>query len=1296
MILPFVRELMADLEHSAAFERARRHLAGGTGRRRVSGLTATARALYLPLFVRAGKAPALVLVSDNKAAEALHAAVLAACELTGALEADEVLRLPAHDVLPFENVSPHPEIQEQRAVALWKLASGAAKLVIAPMESACMKLFGRDYYAALALRLRVGEEYLPEMLVDHLVSVGYTRVDVVEMPGQVTIRGGILDVYSPEMERPVRVDFFGDEIESMRRFDPETQRSSSAVDEVLLLPLTETPATEALLGAINARLTRSGKAGAALEGGETPAELQTHVGGKSSEATIFPGWEFYAAVAGAKSSLLELMGPQTRVFVEEPAMVENQGERWWNKVEQRHERSGIGSLVRAEDLYLSPWDLQDRIRAYSGFELDQLGAVDVLDGDRSDASEIEFATRPTMRFHGSIPALIDQLKALMESEARVLIAVANQGEVERLAGLMQEYGVAYRIGSRVEQAGSTTVYSESSYLAGDLRTPVIVRAAISNGVQVLDTEKVTARQTVIIGANDISDDADVHARPARKKSKTSAFVSDFRDLTVGDYVVHVEHGIARYDGLRSIEQPDGSNLELMILSFAEEAKLYVPLTRLDLIQKYRSTETGPAPVLNRLGNPAWSKTKARVKKAMEDMAEELLKLYAQRKAAVGTAFSPDNNLQREFEDAFDYNETDDQLSAIADIKADMESTQPMDRLLCGDVGYGKTEVAMRAAFKAVQDGKQVAVLTPTTVLCFQHFESFKRRFSKFPVNIEMISRFRTAKEKKDVLEKTEQGKVDILIGTHAVLSQTLKFQDLGLLVVDEEQRFGVRHKERLKQMRAAIDVLSMSATPIPRTLNMSLVGLRDMSVIETPPKDRMAIQTVVAKFDEKLVRTAVEVELERGGQVYFVHNRVETIYELAAKIRELVPQARVVVGHGQLPEAELERTMLAFMDGEYDVLCATSIIENGLDIPRANTIIINRADRHGLSELYQLRGRVGRSNRRAYAYLLIPPEQQLTEIARRRLAALKEFSDLGAGFKIAALDLELRGAGNMLGGEQSGHIEAIGFEMYTSMLEEAVGRLKGEGREERPQVTVSLGISLRIDDSYIPEEGQRLRMYKRIAGAETEAVLTEVRAELEDRYGKPPESVLHLLMAGEIRLTCERLGIAQIERKRTVIEEKKVAAVPAKPVARPVFGAWGSRAPVSAPLAGRHGQAPQTANLQFSSRAALSRPESNATRAMRETAAVRPGNTPLAQAGKIKAMRDMLYITFSEKLHAAPVEGTQGVSPGLLMKLVSRNAKNGAQLTPQGVLKWPLTSAQADVVLKEARELLASLDGGLS
>jgi transcription-repair coupling factor (superfamily II helicase) len=1229
MVLPFVRELLADLEHFEAFERVRRHLSGGTGRRRVSGLTFTARALYLPLFVRGANAPCVIVVADNKAAEALHAAVLSACELTGAIPAESVLRLPAHDVLPFENLSPHPEIQETRAATLWKIATAQARLVIAPVEAGCMKLFPRDYYRALTLHLKVGEEYMPDMLVEHLLSVSYAKVDVVEMPGQVTLRGGILDVYSPEMDRPVRIDFFGDEIESIRKFDPETQRSSSPLDDALLLPLTETPITDKLLTAINARLTRAGTAGAVLEGGEEPTELLTHVSTRTGEATIFPGWEFFAPVAGANLTLLDLLSASSsaapRVFIEEPAMVKNQGERWWNKVEQRHDRSGIGNLVRPEDIYLSPWDLDDRLHKFSGLELDQLGAVDVLDADRSDLSEVNFATRPTQRFHGSIPTLIDALDALIKQEAHILLTAPNQGEVERLAGLLQEYKVPYRLGSRSEAHGSANVYSESSYLAGDLRTPVIVKTPIATGVQILDLDRTTASQLVIFGAQDLSDDADVSARPIRRgKSKAAAFISDFRDLAVGDYVVHVEHGIARYCGLRVIEEDSGIPLELMILEFADEAKLYVPLTRLDLIQKYRSSETGPPPELNKLGTQGWQKTKARVKKAMADMTAELLKLYAQRKAAVGTPFSPDTNMQHEFEDAFDFNETDDQLTAIADIKRDMESTQPMDRLLCGDVGYGKTEVAMRAAFKAVQDGKQVAVLTPTTVLSFQHYESFKKRFANFPVNVEMISRFRTAKEQKLILEKAEQGKIDILIGTHRILSKDLKFQDLGLLVVDEEQRFGVRHKERLKQMRAQIDVLSMSATPIPRTLHMSLIGLRDMSVIETPPKDRMAIQTIVAKFDEKLVRTAIEMELERGGQIYFVHNRVETIYDIASKIRELVPHARIVIGHGQLPEAELERVMLAFMNHEYDVLVATSIIENGLDIPLANTILINRADRHGLSELYQLRGRVGRSNRRAYSYLLIPPETELTEIARRRLAALKEFSDLGAGFKIAALDLELRGAGNMLGGEQSGHIEAIGFEMYTTMLEEAVRKMKGE--EEAPAhatTTINLGISVRIDSDYIPEENQRLRMYKRIAGAQTQADLADVRAELQDRYSTPPEAVLNLLAAGEIRLRCEQLGISQLDRKRTQIEL----------------------------------------------------PNPNGSR-----------------KAPIKSFLEMLHVKFAAVNADAATLAQAAIDPATLMKLVSRNAKRGAQFTPQGTLRWPLPSAKAEDVLSETRALLDAFD----
>jgi transcription-repair coupling factor (superfamily II helicase) len=1136
-------------------------------------------------MARAAKQLVVVVVADNKAAEALEPAILAGCELTGAVNPAAVVRLPAHDVLPFENLSPHPDVQEQRAAALWKLATGAAQILIAPVEAAALKLFDRDYYGGLAVTLRRGEEVDVEVLTGHLASVGYTHMDLVEMPGQFTRRGGILDVYSPEADRPVRIEFFGDEIETIRKFDPETQRSQSGLDEAQLLPLTETPVTERLLAAVHGRLNRQrlefdGEAEDA-NGDENEMAIEAAAAGGVS---VFPGWEFFSAVAGADKSLLSLV-PKCALFVEEPAMVRNQIDRWWSKVEQRHERSGIGSLIRPEDIYLRPEVLQATLDSHMGLDLDQLGVVDVLDEDNT-LGEIELSSRPTLRFHGSIPALTEQLRALIDKETRIVLAAPNQGDVERLATVLREYQIPYRLGSRFFHPGGETVLDEASYMAGDLRVPVIVRSPIAAGVSFADAN------LVVFGANDLSDDADVAARPEPKRSKTAAFVSDFRDLTIGDYVVHVEHGIAQYQGLKEIVQ-DSLSVEFMILEFAEQTKLYVPLTRLDLIQKYRSTDAGPAPVLNKLGSQQWTKTKARVRKAMQDMAGELLKLYAERKTAQGNAFSKDNEFQKEFEDSFDYNETDDQLSAIRAIKYDMESTTPMDRLLCGDVGYGKTEVAMRAAFKAVQDGKQVAVLTPTTVLSFQHFETFKKRFAQFPINVEMISRFRTAKEQKKIVEQVEMGRVDILIGTHRLLSKDIKFQDLGLLVVDEEQRFGVRHKERLKQMRKEIDVLAMSATPIPRTLHMSLVGLRDMSVIETPPKDRMAIQTVVAKFDEKIVRSAVEVELERGGQVYFVHNRVESIYEIAARIQELVPAARVAVGHGQMGETELERVMLAFMHHEYDVLVATTIIENGLDIPLANTILINRADRHGLSELYQLRGRVGRSNRRAYAYLLIPPEQELTEIARRRLAALKEFSDLGAGFKIAALDLELRGAGNMLGGEQSGHIEAVGFELYTSMLEAAVKEMKGESSEERPATQLNLGIALRIDESYVPEENQRLRLYKKIAGSTSEAAVAEVRAEMEDRYGAPPDATVYLLEAAQLRLECERMGIAQIDRRRSELQ------------------------------------------IRFMENAA--------------------------------------------------------VDPAHLMRLVAKNAKRGAQFTPQGLLKYPLTATRSDEILLEIHEVLEKL-----
>ena len=1138
MLLPFVRELFADVESLPGFTRVASHLKEGTGRIRVSGLSPTAKALLLVLWQRAAERPLIVVVNDNRAMEDFVPVLRGFCELTAVGDPDSIVSLPARDVLPFQNLSPHPELQEERATALWKIATGKTSIVVAPIAATAVLQRSPEYYSDLARTLRRGESFDLDNLLAHLNTVGYSSADVVEMPGQYAVRGGILDVYSPEAERPVRIEFFGDEVDSIRRFDPTSQRSSNPIDQALLLPLTETPVNEQLLGAIHTRLSGKRITGTS----EEIVEAAVRSGG----VTVFPGWEFYAPVAGADRTVFDLL-PQAAVLLDEPDTLRTEFDRFWTRVGEAHERSGVGNLVRPTDLYLPPDGWGQKASTLTGADLEHLG---ITHGEESNA--VAILTQPTSRFHGAVPAMLEEVQKLTSAGNQVLFSVPNTGEVERLADIFTEYNVSFRLGSRTR--GGESYADETSYFAGEVNTTTLAKAYVPDGVVFPDAH------LAIFGARDLFDESEaVASRPQRQKSKVSAFLSDFRDLQVGDYVVHVEHGIGQYQGLKEINQGDG-NAEFMLLEYAEGARLYVPLTRLDLIQKYRSSE-GAKPALSHLGTQAWAKTKARVRKAMKDMTEELLKLYAQRKMAQGHSFPSGNEFVREFEDSFEFNETEDQAQAITDVMRDMESSQPMDRLLCGDVGYGKTEVAMRAAFKAVNDNKQVAVLAPTTVLAFQHYETFKQRFAPFPVTIEMISRFRNPKQQKEILQKTEAGKIDILIGTHRILSKDLKFSDLGLLIVDEEQRFGVRHKERIKQMRKQVDVLTMSATPIPRTLHMSLVGLRDMSVIETPPKDRMAIQTVVASWDDKLIQSAIEQELERGGQVYFVHNRVESIWEIAAKLQELVPKARVIVGHGQMGESELEKVMLKFMHHEADILVATTIIENGLDIPLCNTILINRADRLGLSELYQLRGRVGRSNRRAYAYLLVPRDIELTPIARRRLAALREFSDLGAGFKIAALDLELRGAGNLLGGEQSGHIEAIGFELYTQMLDRAIREMKGEAAPDEAETQLNLGLNIRIPAEYIPEENQRLRMYKRVAGVETESQLTDVAAELQDRYGEPPQAVRNLLDYASLKLLSIRVGVNAIERKRDSVTFKfrQNAAVDPEQLARFVSAQKGAQ-----------------------------------------------------------------------------------------------------------------------------------------
>ncbi len=758
-------------------------------------------------------------------------------------------------------------------------------------------------------------------------------------------------------------------------------------------------------------------------------------------------------------------------------------------------------------LALGPDDVQVRLGAAV-----RLTSLDFEEQTDSRPRAVHVPCQPAIEFRGRIADWLAAVRRAPAADQTVLVVASTSGTAQRTVELLTDGGVSAAVAEAAQLPPRAATIVAVGQLSRGFRLP-------DAGLQVYA-------------------EADVFDEPrrthARRRPVARAFLTDFRDLKVGDHVVHIDHGIGVFVGLRQLEVGQHAQ-EFMELRYAEGAKLFVPVEHLDLIQKYTGASR---PALERLGGMTWERAKTRVKKAMRDMAGELLKLYAARQTIAGHAFGEDSHWQREFEEAFAYELTPDQQTAMSDIKRDMETATPMDRLLCGDVGYGKTEVAARAAFKAVMEGKQVALLTPTTVLAFQHTRTLTERFAAFPVIVEMLSRFRSRAEQKAVLAEVAKGKVDIVVGTHRLLSKDVSFRDLGLLIVDEEQRFGVAHKERLKQLRRRVDVLTLTATPIPRTLNMSLVGIRDMSVIETPPKDRLAIQTSVVRFDRAVVAQAIRHELSRGGQVYFVHNRVESIYAIADLVTRLVPEARVAVAHGQMPEKALEQCMVSFVEHEFDVLVTTTIIENGLDIANANTLVVNHADQFGLAQLYQLRGRIGRSNRRAYAYLLVPHADALSPVARKRLAAIREFSDLGSGFRVAALDLEIRGAGNLLGGEQSGHIDAVGFEMYVKLLEEMVRGLKGEEIADEGHAVVNLTVDLRIDAEYMPDMTQRLTVYRRVAGAQTEAELERILIELRDRYGSLPASILNLAEYGRIRILADAIGVESIDRDHDTVVVK--------------------------------------------------------------------------------------------------------------------------------------------------------------
>jgi transcription-repair coupling factor (superfamily II helicase) len=1039
----------------------------------VGGVCPAARALALAALA-SGRGPTVAVVPSERDAEELIAGLeLVAPELAAAA-------LPAEAVEAYLGRTAPVGATASAATALLGLATGTVRVLVVPARVLPYPLPPPASLPSRCPVVRAGQNLEPREFARVLADAGYRRVEVVEEAGDFAVRGQVLDLATPE--RFARVVLDVDTVEALRELDPATQRSGDSLDEVAVPPLRLFPSDERARDAVAGALEIQGcsAAAAAARAGADPAL-----------------WEGFLGWALEHTHVWELA---SHLVVCERAAVRAEVERVFAALRLARETLAKDQVVlpRPEAWLAAPEKCEGALE-----QADRVEGLAVEDG----TAWVRLATAPTPNLASRPQALLEELRlGLAEQHQQVLVA-ASTGEAQRLVHMVTEAQLPVRQGWPLEG------------IIG------VVAGRLERGFTLPEAG------LVVFGRSDLT----TLPAPTRQRRSLARVLAEMRDLQTGDFVVHADHGVARFAGIRMLAL-DGEEHECVELEYAEGGRLLVPLERADVLEKYASSEGAP-PRLDRLGGSTWSRTKARVKRALKDLAEELLKVQAQRELATGFSFSKDSPWQREFEDAFEYEPTVDQAQAIGETKRDMESPRAMDRLLVGDVGYGKTEVAMRAAFKAVMDGKQVALLAPTTILAEQHLRTFTRRFAGFPVEIRWLSRFVPTAEQKKIVAGLVEGTVDVVIGTHRLLARDVGFRDLGLLIVDEEQRFGVAQKERLKALRASVDVLAMSATPIPRTLNLGLMGLRDVSIIETPPRDRLAVQTHVLPFNRGVLREGILTELARGGQVFFVHNRVASISAIAALVSEMVPEARVVVAHGQMDERRLERAMDTFFEGRADVLVATAIIENGLDIPNANTLIVNRADRFGLAQLYQLRGRVGRSDRLAFTYLLVPPERSLSEEARQRLAAILEFADLGAGFRIAARDLEIRGAGNLLGAEQHGHLRAVGYETYCRLLEEAVRELRGEAAP-LPAATVELrlGLDLRLPESYVSEETLRLAVYRRIAAARGERELAVLRQEFVDRFGPSPQQLEHLLLHQRLRRRAEMLGLVRVRRAATAYE----------------------------------------------------------------------------------------------------------------------------------------------------------------
>ena len=1076
------------------------------------GLKGSAAAFVVADLLRLSRHKLLIITADQEAAEEFSR------ELHFFSSGNyQALSFPSWENPPFAPVSPHPDISGARLDTLFRLHNNTAAAVVIPIAAVMQRVLPRQVFNDSSCYLVAGEEFDRDDLLARLVRMGYANVPLVEDRGSFAVRGGILDIFPPNLATPVRIEFFGDTAETIRYFDPLTQRSLQGVDELILLPSREVLLTDEVMDELAPRLKNL------CDELEITADKRRGILEDLKNAVYFQGVEYLQPLLHPGLETIFDYAPGAALVLINPEAIYDAASRYLLEVaegEAGARQSKIPHLP-CRELYLDEAELKRLISGKKRLELSGLTLFDqtpatTIDLPCQDNNDLRVSVSKETT-HALAP-LAEKLNGWLDQGYRLLVACHQYPQAERLKELLEPY----RIPCSISEGSFEEVMGTPSESRGEERGwdgVHILTGEISRGFRFPGSHLVLIAEEELFGKRvrrrGISD--------VRKKQ----ILSSLAELKPGDHMVHIDHGIGLYRGLQHLSV-GGIGGDFLLLEYSGTDKLYLPVDRLGLVQRYAGPD-GASPALDKLGGTGWEKSKGKARKAIEELAGELLEIYAQRQISEGFAFSPPDEMYREFEASFAWDETPDQLSAIHDVLADMQHTRPMDRLVCGDVGYGKTEVALRGAFKAALDGKQVGVLVPTTILAQQHYETFHERLKEYPVTVEVISRFRTPKEQKDILERLKKGNIDIIIGTHRLLQKDVTFKDLGLLIVDEEQRFGVKDKERLKAFRALVDVMTLTATPIPRTLYMSMMGIRDLSIIDTPPVDRLAIKTFVARFTEDLVREAVMRELRRGGQVFFVHNRVASIAKRAEQLAAIVPEAKIAVGHGQMNEHELEKIMLGFMHGETNLLICTTIIESGLDIPNANTMIVDRADTFGLSQLYQLRGRIGRSTKRGYAYLLIPGEGSISADARERLKILQDISELGAGFRIATHDMEIRGAGDMLGSRQSGTVTEIGFELYNQMLEETICRMRGEEMTERVEPEINLKVPAFIPESYVRDTNQRLVIYKKLTQAESDEDVLDVQNEVNDRYGKYPQATAYLFEVMRLRVMLKRLLVKQID-----------------------------------------------------------------------------------------------------------------------------------------------------------------------